>query len=248
VLAMSMATVLFPTMASQIGRGDVAGMRRTLSSGLRTLIFLLLPAAVVLGLLREQIVSLLFQFGKFHAGSVDAVAHTLEWFAWGLLAYGVVELVTRAYYALHDTRTPVLISLATVLLNLALSWALVQGLHADQAGLAFSLAFSTTVEMIGLLIFLRPRVPGLFDRAFLRGVGISALATALMAAVLWVMVPWLTTYVWAYPDDPAGVKVATALQLAAGGAVGALIYLGVARLFRAEELGAAFRLLRRRAR
>ena len=68
-----------------------------------------------------------------------------------------------------------------------------------------------------------------------------------MAAALWFLVPWLTEYIWAYPYDAAGIKVATALQLLIAGLVGGGIYLGVARLFHAEELGAALRLVRRRA-
>ena len=191
VLAMSLATVLFPTMTAQIGRGDRDGMRATLSRGLRTLIFLTLPAAVGLGLLRREIVGLLFQFGKFDQNATVMVAAVLGWFAWGLVAYVVVELLTRGYYALHDTRTPVLISLVTVALNIALSWLLVFRFGLDNTGLAFSLALTTTLEMLGLLFFLRPKLPGLFDRAFLRAVAISGLAAALMAGVLQVVMPFL---------------------------------------------------------
>jgi putative peptidoglycan lipid II flippase len=248
VFAMSLSTVLFPTMTAQIGRGDTDGMRRTLSSGLRTLIFLTLPTAVMLGLLRDQIVGLLFQFGRFHAGSTPLVASALGWFAWGLLAYVVVELVTRGFYALHDTRTPVLVAVATVVFNIALSRILLSVYHMDHTGLALSLSFTTTLEMIGLILFLRRRLHGIFDRAFLRATAVSLLGAALMAAALWFLVPWLTEHIWAYPYDPAGVKVATALQLAIAGLVGGGIYLGVARLFHAEELGAALRLLSRRAR
>ncbi|MDQ6746960.1 MAG: murein biosynthesis integral membrane protein MurJ [Candidatus Dormibacteraeota bacterium] len=246
VIAMSLATVLFPHMTAQVGRGDLAAMQRTLSNGLRTVLFLLLPAAVSLGFMRREIVGLLFQFGKFHQGSTELVARALEWFAWGLLAYGVAEILTRAYYALQDTRTPVVVSFVTVLLNLGMSWFLVHQLGADHSGLAFSLSFTTTLEMIGLLLFLRPRLPGLFDRPFLRAVGVGGLGAALMAAALWLLVPWLELNVWAYPNDPVGQKVATAIQLAVGGGVGLGLYLLVARLFRAEELGAVVRLLRRR--
>ncbi|HUS14059.1 MAG TPA: murein biosynthesis integral membrane protein MurJ, partial [Chloroflexia bacterium] len=247
VLAMSMATVLFPTMTAQVGRGDIAAMRATLAGGLRTLLFLTLPAAVLLGLLGRQIVALLFQLGAFKQSSTELVAAPLAAFAWGLVAYAVVEVLTRGFYALQDTRTPVMVSIATVVLNIGLSALLVFQFGMDNVGLALSLALTTSAEMIGLLLFLHRRLPGLFDRATLRAAGISLLAAAAMAAVLVPLVPWLAAHVWAHPDDDLGTKVATGLILAVAGGVGGAVYLGIARLFRAEELGAALRLLRRRS-
>jgi hypothetical protein len=86
-----------------------------------------------------------------------------------------------------------------------------------------------------------------FDRAALRAFGVSLLGAALMAAVLWPLVPFLATNIWAYPGDTAGQKVATALVLGIGCLVGGGIYLAVARVFHAAELGQALRMLRRRA-
>src|SRR4029079_3338340 len=99
----------------------------------------------------------------FHQGSTELVAAPLAPFAAGLLAYVLVELLTRGFYALHDTRTPVLVSIATVALNVALMEWFVHGLGADHTGLALSLALTTTAEMIGLLWFLHRKLPGLFD-------------------------------------------------------------------------------------
>ncbi len=250
IFAMSLATVLFPTMTAQVGRGDLPAMRTTLAGGLRTLIFLTLPAAVLLGLLRQEIVGLLFQTAavdaaKFDAAAVERVAAPLGWFAWGLLAYVLVELITRGFYALHDTRTPVLISIATVVANIILSRVLVLGLGMDQSGMALSLAATTTGELIGLVLFLRRRLPGLFDRAFARGAGVSVVGAAAMAAVLVPLVPWLQANI--HPDsDVISIKVAAGLILAGGSLVGVGLYLLVARLLGATELGEAVRLIRRR--
>lgn len=248
VLAMSLATVLFPTMTAQVSRGDLPAMRATLVGGIRILVFLVLPMAVILGLLRRQIVALLFEFGAFRQGSVDLVAPALGWFAWGLLAYVVVELVTRGYYALQDTRTPVVVSIATVVFNIILSRVLVLGFGMDQSGLALSLSLTTTLEMLGLLYFLRRRLPGLFDRPALRAFAVSLLGAGLMGGALFFLVPWLDTNIWAYPSDALGTKVATALVFGIAVLVGGAIYLGVARLLHADELGRTLRLLRRGAR
>ena len=245
IFAMSLATVLFPTMTAQVSRGDLAAMQTTLAGGLRTLIFLTLPTAVLLGLLRQPVVSLLFQSSRFTVAAVERVAAPLGWFAWGLLAYVLVELITRGFYALHDTRTPVIVSVATVIANIVLSRVLVQGLGLDQSGMAISLSLTTTGELIALVLVLRRRLPGLFDRAFARGAGVSLLGAVAMAAVLVPLVPWLAANVLPAPDV-ISIKVAAGLVLAVGGLVGAALYLLVARLLRASELGEALRLLRRR--
>ncbi len=245
IFAMSLATVLFPTMTAQVSRGDLAAMRTTLAGGLRTLLFLTLPTAVLLGLLRHEVVSLLFQSSHFTADAVDRVAAPLGWFAWGLLAYVLVELITRGFYALHDTRTPVIVSVVTVVANIILSQTLIRGLRLDQSGMAISLSLTTTGELIALVVFLRRRLPGLFDRAFVRGAGVSVAGAAAMALVLVPVVPWLAANI--HPAaDVISIKVAAGLILAAGGMVGLGLYLAVARLLRAEELGEAIRLLRRR--
>jgi putative peptidoglycan lipid II flippase len=245
IFAMSLATVLFPTMTAQVGRGDLAAMRGTLSGGLRVLVFLSLPAAVLMGLLRHEIVSFVFQFYRFDAAAVERVAAPLGWFAWGLPAYVLVELLTRGYFALHDTRTPVIVSVVTVAANIALSRVLVQGLHMDQSGMALSLALTTTAELVGLWWPLRRRLPGLFDAAFLRGAGVSLLGAGLMGAVLWPLVPFLEANIVPAPD-PISTKVATVLVGGLAGLVGLALYLGLARLLRADELTDALRLLRRR--
>ena len=105
IFAMSLATVTFPTMAAQFAENNLEGLRRTLARATRVLIFLTVPSSVGLFLLRQEIVATLFEFGAFKRTSTELVASTLAYFALGLVAYAVVEILTRAFYALHDTAT-----------------------------------------------------------------------------------------------------------------------------------------------
>ena len=114
VFAMSLATVTFPTMAALFAEGNLEGVRVTLSRAVRVLLFLTLPSAAGMYALRTELVSALFQSGTFDRQSTAMVAGALGYFALGLVSYAVVEVVTRAFYALHDTRTPVAIAVATV--------------------------------------------------------------------------------------------------------------------------------------
>jgi putative peptidoglycan lipid II flippase len=242
VVALSLATVIFPTMAAQFGRGALDDLKRTLAGALRLVVFLIVPAALGLGLLRTPIVTLLFQFGAFNGGSTALVSDALGWFAWGLLGYCVLEILTRGYYAMQDTRTPVLLALGSMAITIALAGIAVFVLHADHTGLAFSLALATTLEAVALYVILRRRLGGLDDRRVGRSALISLVAATEMGLVLWGALPLLQALT---PDGGSG-KLGSLIIVGGGVLLGAGVYLGVARLLRAEELDMAFDLVRRR--
>jgi putative peptidoglycan lipid II flippase len=138
VFAMSLATVTFPTMSALFGQGKLDDLRVTLARAVKVLIFLTIPASVGMFALRDELVATLFQLQNFDALDTSRVSSTLTYFALGLVAYAVVEIVTRAFYALQDTRTPVLVAVLTVVLNIGLATFLALGLNMNQDGLALS--------------------------------------------------------------------------------------------------------------
>ncbi len=155
VFALSLSTVVFPTLAAQFGRQEVAQMRTTVWWGVRLLVFLSAISSVFLLVMREPIVRLLYQRGAFTATDTAQVADTLLYFSLGLISYAVVEVLTRSFYAMHDTRTPVVIALITVAVNFLCCLLFVGPL--GQGGLALALVLSTTAELLILLLTIRRR-------------------------------------------------------------------------------------------
>ena len=127
-------------------------MRGTLSATLRAILYLAIPASVGLLALRYPIVQLLFQRGAFKESSTEVVVWALQFYALGLFAHAVVEIVTRAFYALHDTLTPVLIGVAAMSVNVVLSLILIGPL--THGGLALANSTATILEMVGLLLIM----------------------------------------------------------------------------------------------
>jgi putative peptidoglycan lipid II flippase len=249
VFALSLATVTFPTMAAQYAEGNLDGMRGTLARAVKVLLFLTLPSAVGLFMLREEIVIMLFQLGAFQQRDTQLVASALGYFSLGLVAYAVVEVLTRGFYALHDTATPVAVSVATVLFNIGLSIALVQWLHWGywgHEGLALSLAITTTVEMVLMWVLLGRKLPGwgLGGEGLLLSLAKSGAAAAGMGLILAIALPALRSLISA--GD--GNKLAAIVLTLVGIGLGALIYLGIARLLRSEEVQSASSMLLRRFR
>lgn len=184
VLALSLSTVIFPLMARQYEMGSVDEMKTTLGNALAPLVFLTLPAAVGLYCFRVSIVQVLFEVGSFDSQSTALVSEALGYFALGLAGFAVVEAITRAYYAMQDTRTPVAVSVATVGVNVVLSYFLSGWL--GHGGLALAISIAATLEMIALVVILRGRI-GPLSASLWKSVGRSLVATALFLPAAWWM-------------------------------------------------------------
>jgi len=236
VFAQAVGTAAFPTFAEQVARGERDEMRSTLAATLRVVFSLSLPATVGLLLLGRPLVGLLFERGAFEATSTDAVAWALGFYALGLVGHAGLEIIARAFYALHDTLTPVWVGGLAMGLNVALSLTLpgVFGLAGcpPHAGLALANSVATLLELVGLLALIRRRMGGLEGRQMLVALAKSGLAALAMGAIL---LGW-----------QALLADAGTLALAGGGVVlGAATFAGTALLLRMEELQAVVRLLRR---
>lgn len=240
VFAISLATVAFPAMSRFLGEKNLDGMKRTLVGALRQVFFLALPAALGLGILARPIVMTLYQSGKFDSASTDLVSPTVLCFSFGLVSYGMVEILTRGFFALHDTRTPVVIALVTVALNFVLSVWLIEPFQ--QSGLALALALSTTAEMILLFWFLTRQIGSLTTDGddLLLAVFKIGIAADLMGATLLIGVKVLQEPL--QNADKLGVIIITFFLIGIGGAV----YTGAAYFLRLEELRSVVRRFVRR--
>ena len=237
VIAQSVATALFPTLAALVARGEQTEMRRIFGITLRNLLFLTLPATAGLIILREPIIRLLLERGEFTAESTVLTASALGFFGLGLVGHAVVEITTRAFYALKNTKTPVAIAVIAMILNLLFSLWLMRlfptfGWPAH-AGLALANSIAVTLEMVVLLTLLRPAMAGLVGGGLLPALSKMCLATLGMAAGLWLIIPFISLG-WSWLND--------LLALALGG----IVYLGLAYLLQTEELLVIKRRLLRR--
>ena len=192
VIAQAIAIAALPTFSALVARGRPDDMRASLAATLRSVILLSLPASLGLILLRRPLISLLLQGGEFGPHSTNLVAWALLWYAAGLVGHSVVEVLARAFYALHDTKTPVFIGAVAMSLNLGFSVAF-SALFSrlgwfPHGGLALANSLATALEMVGLVVWMRRKLNGIEGKMILLGAGKAALATAGMSLILWI---WL---------------------------------------------------------
>lgn len=182
VLALTISTVVFPSLAAMHSRRDNDGFRSMLDRALRPLLFLSVPASIGLLLLREPIVRVVFESGDFDGSSTQLVIAPLAWFAFGLIGYALTEILTRVFYATRDTRTPVITGVLTVVLNLLLCMLFIDSL--GYTGLALALSATTAAEAVILLLFLRQRIGPVFAPGFAGWMLRVVAAGAVMAAII----------------------------------------------------------------
>ncbi len=237
VIAQSIATAAMPTFSAQYAQGRLDDIRKTLASTLRGVILLALPATVGLILLRVPIIALVFQRREFTAETTQLVAWALLWYTVGLIFHSLLEILVRAYYAMHDTKTPVLVGAAAMTLSIGLSL-LFSNLFTrlgwmPHGGLALAVSLSTALEVTTLFILMRKRLAGIHGPEILRGFGISMVGTLAMGVFL---VVWLRVM----HSRPV------ALTALGGVALGGVVYGLVLIALRVPEVRSLFQAVKRR--
>ena len=236
VIGMAIATAAFPRLAQHGAALELTRLRDALDAALRMILFLAIPASVGLVLLAEPSVRLLLQRGAFDEASTNLVVDALVVYAVAVWAHAATEIVSRGFYALSDTRTPVSYALLAMALNVALCAALVAPFGIR--GLAAAASVAAIVELALLLRALHRRLHGLDTRALGGSVARTLGATLVMAQVLLLLLILLRA-AGADPDELLGSLVLTAL----GGLGGLLAFVAAAALLRSAEYRAAVRWL-----
>lgn len=183
VFAVATSVAILPSIAKSAAREDTDEVRSTLMEGFRQTYFLLLPACLGLVVLARPIVQLFFERGEFSSAGTDITSTALVIYAFGLLAFGWVKVGVAGFYAIQNTRTPVVIASLSMVLNILLNMALVGIL--GYRGLALSTTIAFAVNALFLYLFLSQRFGRLWDAAFAGALGRMTIAAAMMAVVVW---------------------------------------------------------------
>jgi putative peptidoglycan lipid II flippase len=241
VLGQSVGTAVFPTLSMQHAQGDTEAFRRTLANALRSVLFTTIPAGVGLIVVATPLIATIYEHGQWTSAATMATAWALGFFALGLPAFGLQEILARSFYAIKDTRTPVTIAVLGVILNVALSVLLirvVQGADPAQGpfgGLALANALATVIESAALWWLLRRRVGSLHDAEVLALVGRALIAALAMGVVV-------------YAVDQAVATLPPLIRLIVGAGVGAAVYEGIGLLLGLPEARSVPAALLRRVR
>lgn len=236
-IAQSVAIAAMPTFSAQHALGQLDELRGSLAASLRGVIFLALPASIGLIVLRQPLIAALYQRGQFDERDAQLVAWSLLWYAAGLVGHSIMEILTRAFYAQHDTKTPVMIGTVAMLLNVAFSFGF-SALFAQIGwlaigGLALANSFATALEAVALFVVMRKRLGGIEGANIGRGAAQAALAALGMSLALGL---------W----NQAGGSWNRWLVALGGVAVGGIVYALITVALRVPEVSMLVGMVKRR--
>jgi putative peptidoglycan lipid II flippase len=235
IFVIAIETATMPELSERHVREDAEGYRDTLSFGLRTMAFIVVPASVGLVVLANPTVALLYERGEFTSGSTEIVADILIAYSVGLLAYAAYFLLVRAFYSRQNTKTPALLNIGFFVLYTVLAYGL--SLVMGVTGIALALSVTSAVFALLGLAAMRREIRRIDGRRLMRSLARILAAGAAMYAVAW-------GGGWFLGTGSDLLERATILVVVGGVSLAA--YLGTAFLLGAEELKSAISLLRRR--
>ena len=228
IFAIAVSTAILPSLSRQAAAGNQAGMVETMGYGIRLTWFIALPAMVGLLVLAQPLMMLLFAGGRFNAEDARQASLALLGYGAGLWAVAAVRPVLQSFYALKDTKTPVLVAAAALVIKLAVSLWLMGPLK--QMGLTLATSCAGVFNLTVLILLLRRRLGRLGGRK---------IAESTWRMVVACLVMGLVAYALAYlPGWGGQIGLANlVLRPLAAVAGGAVVYLLVVYLLKSPELG-----------
>jgi putative peptidoglycan lipid II flippase len=183
LFGVSIATAATPAISRMVADQDFGRIRSTLANALGLMFFLNVPATLGLIILARPIVAVIFEHGEFTAADTMATAAALQFYAIGLVGYSVVRIVSPTFYALQRSRVPVMVSVGSVVVNVALNLALVRVM--GYRGLALGTSITAILNATVQLLLLRRELSGLEGSKIAASFARVLAASAVMGAVTW---------------------------------------------------------------
>lgn len=236
LFGVAIATATLPAIGRSAASGDMDEFRETLARSLGLVFLLTVPSSVGLMILGHSIVGAIYEGRRFEPYDTHQTAVALSCYALGLAGYSAVKILTPAFYALKDARTPMLVSLGSIVVNAVVASTLIRGANLGHAGLALSTSSVALISFLILFWVLMVRIGGIHGRRLRTVIVKVSTASLLMASVVWVsstvITGWLGSHVF-------GRLVDLAISIPLG--VGVLYW--ACRSMKVEELEIATRAL-----
>lgn len=206
----SITTVMYPMISKMAAEGNVKGLKASISEAISIINLLIIPATIGAMIFSKEIVSLLFGRGAFTPEAIDMTGGALFYYSIGMIAFGLRDILARAFYALQDTKTPMINATIAVAINIVLN--LILSRFLGIGGLALATSIAAIVGTLLLFITLRNKIGGFG----LKEISISFVKISLASVLMGVIARWIFSFSGRYLSGNL------ALILAIG--TGALVY------------------------
>jgi putative peptidoglycan lipid II flippase len=230
IFGVAISTATLPVTSRAAAMENLDEFRHTLASSMRLTLLLTIPSAIGLIILSRPITALIYQYVRFTASDTDQTAIALAYYAIGLAALSIVRVLAPSFYALRDTRIPMMASILSIIINYAVSKFTVDYLKIGHIGLALSISAVSIVNFALLFFFMRRKLDGIEGRRLLSTFAKVTLAAAAMGAVCWLVSHQI--------ENNLGLErlFARLINVGVSITVGIVVFCLGARLLKVEEL------------
>ncbi|MBB5034937.1 murein biosynthesis integral membrane protein MurJ [Prosthecobacter vanneervenii] len=240
LFGVAVATVTLPMLSRLATDGITPAFRGALAKGLRLVLFLTLPCAVGLTLLSEEIISVIFEHGKFNASDVRNTAAPLQAYAFGLIFYAAIKVLQPAFYTINRRFIPMVVSIGVIVFTATVNSITVFVFHWDHTALAWATAVGLSLNFLTLYLCMRKFASGLETGPLMQSlgrllVGIAAMSAICIAAKSSIMSDWAHLQ-FVLRCATLGISIAAS----------AAAYFAVTKILKVEEAGEFLSLLGRR--
>jgi putative peptidoglycan lipid II flippase len=234
IFGVAIASATLPSISRSAGLGNMEEFRRTLSRSLGMVFLLTVPSSIGLVVLGQSMIGAIYQGGKFHAFDTQQTALALSCYAIGLAGYSALKVLNPAFYALHDARTPMFVSMGSIFVNYVVAYTMMHDTGLGHAGLALSTSAVAIFGSVVLFIVLARRVGGIHGRELLRSTLKVLAASVVMGGAVWASSHWIGSW--------AGLgRGGRLLDLALSIPLGCIVLYGMCTLLKVPELELATR-------
>ncbi len=240
LFGVAISTAALPVTSRAAALDNLDEFRRTVVSALRLTFLLTIPSAVGLIVLSQPIIALIYQRARFTAYDTEQTAVALSYYAVGLAAYSSVRVLTPSFFALRDTRIPMIASLLSILINYVVASLTIDYFGMGHRGLALSISVVSIVNFLILLFFMRRKLGQIQERDLLATFVKVLIASLVMGAMSWITSDKIENHLGTGSFSVLLIDVAVSI------AVGIAVFYLIARLLRVDELNQMTAALRKR--
>ncbi len=251
VFGVAIGTAAIPTLSRLASEGNMDKFRNTLADAMKLVFLLAIPSACGLVVLSDPIISLIYQRGEFDAFDTNMTAWALAAYSIGLAGYAAIKVLSPAFYALDDAKTPMYISLASIIVHVPASFGLMQLLSTvgvsperpngyGHAGVALATSVVATVNFFALVIYMRRRIGRINGNDIFASLVKVVIASVVMSVIAYVSYYLLTNF---FGDKALTVRLVEAfVPIGLAG----ITFVVAAKLLRVSELEQIYGTLRRK--
>lgn len=236
LFGVAIASATLPAISRSAALAQMDEFRQTLARSLGMVFLLTIPSSVGLAVLGPSLIGAVYQGGRFRVSDTQQTAMALSCYALGLAGYSAIKILAPAFYALNDARTPMLVSLASIAVNLAAASSMVKLAGLGHLGLALSTSAVALFGSVALFLLLRKRIHRMEGHALASSITKILIASAAMGAICYLSSRGIHLKL-------GDRKLAQVVDLAISVPLGTAVYYVLCRALRVAELEAAWRAL-----